>query len=584
MIKKINSALAYLREKKCLVALGTALSVMFPVFLAISAENNHLQSLPALLSFLTTQFGPFLFSVLILGLIYTSVLLLFGRAWIPASIMGFFIYAFSYIEFYKFDASGSHFLISDLSLAQNLDDISGFAHIRLTPYIIVNALLLIIYIAALYVFAPPLKIKIKLRIPIGVAATALSFLVLFTSLSSPLYRLFGVDNQIVHNAFVAQAKFKADGLVSFLSSEASYLFSKRPSKPKNYNKETILDLLLPPAENPKGISPNVIVILSESFADFRRLSKELAPDSAYESFDRACELGFSSTVLMPTFGGYTCRTEFELLAGLPMAALNNPVLPQKMFSRDIGGIASLFSDYGYKTVYIHPFKSDFYGRDRIYPHYGFQKLLFSKDLDDGRTFHGYTDDGVVFDAALEEIVKSEEPAFVFVTTMQNHTPYNAFYDGMTSELEYFLRGVEHSDARLGELLDAIDNLEEPTVLLFLGDHFPFFALKGNTYQQQGFDNTNCYELFVQKYFIYTNYESTYEAFPRDTISLFYLPHCLLSFAQQGNLPKFSTTILAAMSRSPLYTSATGQVLVPNEALDALTYDRVLGRGYTVRQP
>jgi hypothetical protein len=74
--------------------------------------------------------------------------------------------------------------------------------------------------------------------------------------------------------------------------------------------------------------------------------------------------------------------------------------------------------------------------------------------------------------------------FLNVVTMQNHLPYAGRYDDpvkvtgadgqVLSEAGQYVRGLEHSDDAMRTLVGDLRRLDEPTVLVFYGDHLPGF--------------------------------------------------------------------------------------------------------------
>ena len=46
---------------------------------------------------------------------------------------------------------------------------------------------------------------------------------------------------------VANSKFEKNNMIAFLSSELSHIITSRPSKPDNYSREAVLDIIASPA-------------------------------------------------------------------------------------------------------------------------------------------------------------------------------------------------------------------------------------------------------------------------------------------------------------------------------------------------
>ena len=329
--------------------------------------------------------------------------------------------------------------------------------------------------------------------------------------------------------------------------------------------------------------PNVIIIMSESYADFRVLDSNLPQKNAYTAFDAFCADGISGFAVVPTFGGYTGRSEFELLTGLPVAAIQDPIVPHDAIQRDtVEGIPELFRRRGYQTVYLHPYQRDFYDRASVYPSFGFDQLLFEDELAIGdRIFHNRPEDALCFDRAISLLRETEEPVFLFVTTMQNHQPYYYNADQGVDELAYYMEGLAHTDAALDDFRQSLDTLGEDTIVLYIGDHFPFFGLPGNFYEQMHAGVSNCAVYYRQHYFLSANYplEAGLDS-RREELSLFYLPHLLLAAAFPEDVPAISAAFLTHAETKPVYTTADLQTASGSDSfLDTLAYDRLIGLAY-----
>ena len=131
-------------------------------------------------------------------------------------------------------------------------------------------------------------------------------------------------------------------------------------------------------------------------------------------------------------------------------------------------------------------------RSRIRP---IQKL----GIDD--TVYGgyYMRDGYLFQGVLDRmqaINDGGQRAFLYAITMENHQPFDPEkfnYEcqiGVTSDtlsdedmaiVRVMLEGITRADQALGELTDALRESDEPTIVVFFGDHRPnLFMTDGDT--------------------------------------------------------------------------------------------------------
>lgn len=100
---------------------------------------------------------------------------------------------------------------------------------------------------------------------------------------------------------------------------------------------------------------------------------------------------------------------------------------------------------------------------------------------------------------VDELNKREQPTFIHAVTMQNHFPYtpNMFGEnkieisGLTeeaskAELEAYTEGVRLSDEALQYLIEQLDDLDRPTLLVFFGDHLPMLGTNKSIYKEAGY--------------------------------------------------------------------------------------------------
>ena len=79
--------------------------------------------------------------------------------------------------------------------------------------------------------------------------------------------------------------------------------------------------------------------------------------------------------------------------------------------------------------------------------------------------------------------------------MQNHQPYN-LDSGMT-EFEYYMAGIQQTDQALAMLMEQLKQLDEPTIVLFVGDHYPYFTDSSDSYDLADISTENAYVLYQQ---------------------------------------------------------------------------------------
>ena len=237
--------------------------------------------------------------------------------------------------------------------------------------------------------------------------------------------------------------------------------------------------------------PDLVVVQSESFFDARRLFLGIRPDVLNE-FDRLCQEAICFGPLdVPAWGANTVRSEFAFLSGVNEALLGihrfNPY--RKLMANQLPTLLPVLKAAGYRTVCIHPYPASFYGRDRVFPHFGFDEFIDIRNFKGAARCGPYVADAAV--AAMIETVlaQSTQPVFVFVITMENHGPlhlenpvpedYSSLYlvdpPPGCDDLTVYLRHLRNADRMMGALRSTLKRRTRPSRLCWYGDHVPIMT-------------------------------------------------------------------------------------------------------------
>lgn len=557
------------------------LLVLFPVFISCMAEINQGKSVVAFLKFLVERPTVMLFNFMIAYLLFYILLAIFKKGWIPAVIQGFVYMMLSTVELFKFGTNGNHLILSDMKLFKSVKSLTSFAYIKITVPLVAFWLIAIAAVAAVFWFNPKLNMKpVKRVITAGMCCLPCVSLITLPGFSTSVYSLFDVDTTAASNTFLLNEKFKSNSFLAFLVETATESYSNRLVEPEDYNEETVDHILNVKVDEEEsfngGKKPNVIVVMSEAYADFRVFDQLDIDSKYYADFDKAVSEGHGGTTISPTYASFTVRSEFELLFGLPVRSLNDPNMPQReLADREQPALAQYYKSWGYNTAYVHPFYENFYSRNRVYSHFGFDQMIFEKDFTVPIENYGtYISDATVFNQVEQLITDSDEPMYIHTTTMQNHQPYDQG-ENPDAEFDNYLQWIQHTNEELSVFLDDLEKLDEPTLVFFVGDHFP--SLKGGSgiYDQLGMNGDNCSVLYEQKYCIWSNYDADYSKVPEENVSLFYMPYVLMDIIDAPR-DAFIQKMFDYMEKIPVYSTNYDASIPRDEELDILTYDRVIG--------
>lgn len=581
-IKKINNV----REKNSreYIMTNLFLTILFPLFIVCMAEINQAKKPSKFILFAAERPSVILFNVMIASLIFYGFMLLFKKGWIAVTAQSFIYMTLSITELFKFNTNGNHLIMTDMKMVKSVKSLTSFAYIKITPVLIAYVVIVIAYMAAVFWFNPKMNIKISRRIVPSLACMgACVCVIVVPAVSKPVYSLFNLDTTSADNTFKLNEKFENNSFLAFFCQTASENLANKLKEPVNYSSDTVEAMMEFDVDKKNGDSfkngkPNVIMIMSEAFADFRRFEDRLDMNigNTYQNFDNIAADGYRGTAIVPTYASWTVRTEFELNFGMPVKSLNDPNMPQRLLlDRAQPTIASYYKDWGYSTAYVHPFMGSFYSRQRVYANFSFDQLIFDEDFTVPINYYGtYIDDQTVFNQVEKLIKDTDEPLFLHTTTMQNHQPYDQGEDP-NDEMGNYFQWIAKTGADFETFIHNLDKIGEPTIVFMIGDHYPSLKGENSVYDQLGMNGDNSNVLYEQPYIIWSNCDVDYDSIPKENLSAFYMPYVIMNLI---DAPKdnFIQAMNNKMDTLPVYSTSYDPTVERDEELDILTYDRILG--------
>lgn len=230
--------------------------------------------------------------------------------------------------------------------------------------------------------------------------------------------------------------------------------------------------------------PNLIVIMDEAFSDLSVLGEFQTNEDYLPFFRSLTNNTISGTLYVSVLGGNTANTEFEFLTGDTMAFLPSGSIPYQQYCQsELPSLASQASAQGYHTVAMHPYYATGWNRSGVYQYLGFDDMYFLDDFKSAARLRQYVSDQAMFQKIISLYQeKGDEPLFLFGVTMQNHSSYSKTYDNFTSDIhvldgEYpwadtYLSLIRQTDQAYQNLINYFTYVDEPTIILFFGDHQP----------------------------------------------------------------------------------------------------------------
>ena len=298
-------------------------------------------------------------------------------------------------------------------------------------------------------------------------------------------------------------------------------------KPADYSHDKVLELMeqYPALEGAPDRQPtNLIVIMNESFADFTVFDDFEASEDPTPFLHSLEENTVKGWMYAPVTGGGTATVEFEYLTGF--SSLFQPphtVAYQLYVEEGMPSLAAVAGSQGYETTAFHPYKSSGWNRVLAYDYLDFDRQMYEEDVVDPYYIRHYVSDRSDYEMIFRTTREQEGDTFFFNVTMQNHSGYAQGWNNLertidlpdrlartdSSARQYFALARESDDA-LRELIGYYSQQDEPTMIVFFGDHQP--PLTNSFYEElygKKLSERTTEEVLRQyavPFFIWTNYD------------------------------------------------------------------------------
>ena len=396
--------------------------------------------------------------------------------------------------------------------AANVAD--GFDY-SMDAYIMQAAVLLTAYLFLVLV-CPPQRKRARIPLPFALAAWGAVLGYCFAFFCTGALPALGIYTQ----QWVTQRN-------GFLLNFTVALRYSSVEKPADYSREQVLELMeqYPALEGDPDRQPtNLIVIMNESFADFTVFADFEASEDPTPFLHSLEENTVKGWMYAPVTGGGTATVEFEYLTGF--SSLFQPphtVAYQLYVEEGMPSLAAVAGSQGYETTAFHPYKSSGWNRVLAYDYLDFDRQMYEEDVVDPYYIRHYVSDRSDYEMIFRTTREQEGDTFFFNVTMQNHSGYAQGWNNLertidlpdrlartdSSARQYFALARESDDA-LRELIGYYSQQDEPTMIVFFGDHQP--PLTNSFYEElygKKLSERTTEEVLRQyavPFFIWTNYD------------------------------------------------------------------------------
>lgn len=247
--------------------------------------------------------------------------------------------------------------------------------------------------------------------------------------------------------------------------------------------------------NNSEIKPNIVIVQLESFINPNWITDITLNKNPVSNFEALSEEFTSGLLAVPALGGGTANTEFEVITGMSTDFFGAGEFPFNTIAskKAIPSLAYTLKDLGYSANSLHNHEGKFYSRNVVYKNLGFDSFTPIECMDvPERTPVGWAKDSVLIDEICNIITSTDNPDLVFGISVQGHGNYpndevddkeiyitNKYTKSNKNSLEYFINEIYEMDQFVGNLIEAVNNLNEPTVIAFYGDHFPAVGIENH---------------------------------------------------------------------------------------------------------
>ena len=320
-----------------------------------------------------------------------------------------------------------------------------------------------------------------------------------------------IENRVISNYFGNIAFAYED--YGFPYCFAASLFNTGINQPSSYSEETMKEIsndgALTTSETslPSEERPNIIFVQLESYFDpteveWLRFSEDPIPNlrKLYKEYS-------SGYFKVPSVGAGTANTEFEVLTGMSMRFFGPGEYPYKTYVKThvLESAATALTSLGYGAEALHNNGGNFYSRAKVFNDMGFDHYTSKEFMNILKTTpKGWATDDILVPNIMESMDTTAGQDFVFTVSVQGHGDYpteptlenpeikvtGVEDEGKRNAWEYYVNLVHAMDEFAGDLVRAVEERNEPTVLVFYGDHLPTMNLEAKDLKSRYLYNTN----------------------------------------------------------------------------------------------
>ena len=468
---------------------------------------------------LIEDFAPWqvFFNLIWYYILFYLARVLLGRRRRAGALITLLCFGFGLVNHYVLRFRGRIIFPADLQAWRTAANVlDGF---DLSPDIYVNQALILLIAYLFLLFICPAQ---KKRDP---SPRWLSLL-LALSTAAYTYAFFFTGMLPALNIYTQQWVTQANGFLLNFTVAMRYSWVEKPVGWSEQAARNIMEeYSATPADQSIVHPTNIIVVMNEAFSDLSIFDTLELSEDALPFLHSMEENTISGLLYPPVTGGGTASVEYEFLTGLSNSFLPPHCVAYQLYmNEDMPSLSTLAGADGYTTTAFHPYHSTGWNRTIVYDYLDFDTQLYNSDVSTPHYVRRYISDQRNYEVLCDLTAQAQgKPNFIFNVTMQNHSGYAQGWHNLPQSItlseelnkadpkaqQYFCL-MKVSDDALAGLIAHYEQVEEPTLIVFFGDHQPSLSKEFyETLYGKKLDQRTTEEVLKQyavPFFLWANYD------------------------------------------------------------------------------
>lgn len=297
------------------------------------------------------------------------------------------------------------------------------------------------------------------------------------------------------------------------------IFNTGVEKPSDYSDSTIKKIVQTEDESKKvKKKPNIIFLQLESFFDLNNMKNIELSANPVPNFEKLMKNYASGYLSVPIVGAGTVNTEFEVMTGMNLDDFGPGEYPFKTILKNntCESICFNLKKYDYSCHALHNNTAMFYGRNQVFSNLGYDTFTSIENMNiEEFTPMGWAKDYVLTENIINTLKSTKNQDYIYAISVQGHGSYpsDGDYeypikitgfedDNLTNQYQYYAWQTNEMDNFIGELIKALEDYGEDTILVMYGDHLPSLGITAEDLKNES--------VYQTQYVIWSNYDFGYE--------------------------------------------------------------------------